>query len=52
FEPVTFESSGGALNDRIDDAYRAKYKNSPYVKPMIGNRARSATVKVRPRETD
>jgi len=52
FEPVTFEPSGGALNDRIDDAYRAKYKNSPYVKPMIGNRARSATVKVRPRETD
>jgi hypothetical protein len=40
FEPVTLESSGGAVHDRIDDAYRAKYKNSPYLNPMIGNRAR------------
>lgn len=43
FEPVT-----GEINDRIDDAYRAKYKGSPYLKPMIGERARSATVKVIP----
>lgn len=49
---VTFEPVDGAINDRIDDAYRAKYKTSPYLKPMIGDRARSATVKVMPRGID
>lgn len=43
---VTFEPVDGAVNDRIDDAYRVKYKGSPYLSPMIGARARSATVKV------
>jgi hypothetical protein len=47
---VTFEHIDGAINDRIDDAYRAKYKNSPYLNPMIGTRARAATVKVTPRD--
>jgi hypothetical protein len=45
---VTFEPVNGPINDRIDDAYRAKYKGSPYLKPMIGARARAATVKVVP----
>jgi hypothetical protein len=49
---VTFEPVDGAMNDRIDDAYRAKYKDSPYLRPMIGTGARSATVKLMPRETD
>lgn len=49
---VTFEPADGAINGRIDDAYRAKYKGSPYLSPMIGTRARSATVKVMPRETN
>lgn len=48
---VTFEPVGGSINDRIDDAYRRKYAASPYLKPMIGERARTATVKVVPRET-
>ena len=48
---VAFESVDGSINDRIDDAYRAKYKSSSYLKPMIGARARAATVKVVPRET-
>src|SRR5919202_1253098 len=48
---VTFEPVDGPVNDRIDDAYRAKYRGSPYLGPMIGARARSATVKVMPRET-
>ena len=48
---VAFEPVDGQINDRIDDAYRAKYKSSPYLKPMIGERARAATVKVVPRET-
>ena len=47
FEPVT-----GGVNERIDDAYRAKYASSPYLRPMVGARARAATVKVMPRETD
>jgi hypothetical protein len=46
---VTFETVDGPLNDRIDDAYRAKYNSSPYLKPMIGSSARSATVKILPR---
>jgi len=48
---VTFEPVAGKINDRIDDAYGAKYKTSPYLKPMIGARARAATVKITPRET-
>ncbi len=47
-EDVAFESVDGTINDRVDDAYRAKYKTSPYLGPMIGARARSATVKIRP----
>jgi hypothetical protein len=43
---VTFEPVEGSVNDRIDDAYRAKYKSSPYLAPMIGSRARAATVRV------
>ena len=49
---VAFEPVNGPINDRIDDAYRAKYGGSPYLKPMIVARARSATVKIAPRETD
>jgi hypothetical protein len=43
---VTFEPVGGKIDDRIDDAYRKKYKGSPYLSPMIGSTARAATVKV------
>jgi hypothetical protein len=52
---VVFEPAEGPgndrLNDRIDEAYRAKYRGSPYLEPMIGKRARSATVRIMPRET-
>lgn len=47
---VTFEQVNGAINDRIDGAYKAKYHGSPYLKPMISSRARSATVRVTLRE--
>ena len=47
---VTFEPVEGPINDRIDDAYRAKYRGSPYLGSMIRGHARSATVKVMPRE--
>ena len=46
---VAFEPVDGMINDRIDDASRAKYKSSPYLKPMIRERARAATVKIIPR---
>ncbi|GGI96492.1 hypothetical protein GCM10010885_02770 [Alicyclobacillus cellulosilyticus] len=48
---VTFEPVDGPIQDHIDDAYRAKYRGSPYLAPMIGPRARAATVKIMPRDT-
>jgi hypothetical protein len=45
---VAFEPVEGPINDRIDDAYRAKYSASEYLPPMIGARARAATVKILP----
>ena len=49
---VTFEPVNGPINDLIDDAYRAKYQGSPYLSSMISDRARSATVKIVPRESN
>lgn len=48
---VTFEPVTGAINDRIDEAYRAKYRDSSYLKPMIGAGARAATVRIMPRDS-
>ena len=47
---VTFEPVDGPINDRIDEAYRSKYRGSRYLGPMIATRARSATVKLVSRE--
>lgn len=47
---VAFEPIEGRINERIDDAYRAKYNASQYLKPMIGARARSTTVRIIPRK--
>ncbi|NYF77812.1 DUF2255 family protein [Granulicella arctica] len=44
----TFEPVDGSINDRIDEAYRTKYKTSPYLPPMVSKRTRSATVKIVP----
>lgn len=46
---VTFALVDGSINDLIDEAYRLKYRGSPYLVPMVGARARSATVKILPR---
>ncbi|HXS74985.1 MAG TPA: DUF2255 family protein [Terracidiphilus sp.] len=50
---VTFEavedSMAGSINDRIDEAYRTKYKGSRYLNPMIAGPARTATVRINPR---
>ncbi|EJT05889.1 DUF2255 family protein [Rhizobium sp. CCGE 510] len=47
---VAFEPVDGPINDRIDDAYRAKYRNSQHLPPMVSDRARAATVRITPRE--
>lgn len=47
---VSFEPVEGTVNDRIDDAYRAKYAASPYLAPMVAARARAATVRITPKE--
>ena len=46
---VSFETVDGPLNEGIDEAYRKKYAGSPYLRPMIGARARSATIRITPR---
>jgi len=48
FEPV----DGDVINKKIDDAYREKYEGSPYLSPMISDRARAATVRVLPKNAD
>ena len=49
---VSFEPVSGSIDDSIDDAYRSKYASSPYLKPMISPRARDATVRVMPRDSN
>src|SRR5882757_4390851 len=46
---VTFTTVEGTINDRIDDAYRAKYSKSQYLAPMIGARMHGVTVRLLPR---
>lgn len=48
---VEFEPVDEVLNERIDNAYRAKYEGSSYLDSMVSARARGATVRVLPRET-
>ena len=48
---VSFEPVSGPITDRIDEAYRAKYRESEYLSPMIGARARAATVRIMPQAT-
>ena len=46
------EESDAAPNDRIDDAYLAKYGRYPqYVAPMVTPEVRATTLKLVPRET-
>jgi hypothetical protein len=45
---VAFEPIQGDINNAIDEAYKRKYSSSPYLPPMISNRARKATVKIIP----
>lgn len=45
FEPVMDEE----LNDRIDEAYVAKYRGNPYLDSMTSTKTRAATIKILPR---
>ncbi|NMP25654.1 DUF2255 family protein [Rahnella sp. SAP-1] len=45
---VIFETVRGDIIDKIDDAYRKKYKNSQYLSPMISHRTREATILIKP----
>ncbi len=45
---VQFELVEGEINNRIDDAYKKKYSNSSYLLPMIGERAKAATIRIIP----
>lgn len=47
---VAFEPVGGPIDDLVDEAYRTKYRSSPYLSPMLGAGARSTTLRVMPRE--
>jgi len=48
---VTFADADPALNDRIDAAYRTKYRRheAQYVDPMVAAEAHSTTIKLVPR---
>jgi hypothetical protein len=43
---VTFSPVETDLNELIDEAYKEKYKDSPYLAHMISNRSKAATVKI------
>jgi hypothetical protein len=47
---VTFVPMQGDINDAINEAYKKKYKGSPYLSHMISDRTRAATVKIVPNE--
>ena len=47
---VAFEPVQGAINDKIDAAYRARYGGSKYLDAMLSERACAATVRIKPAE--
>jgi len=47
---VAFEPVQGAINEKIDSAYRVKYRGSKYLEAMLSARASAATLKIRPAE--
>lgn len=46
---VYFEEVQGTIQEKIDHAYRVKYKRSPYLPAMITGSAVEATVRIFPR---
>lgn len=43
---VRFEPVSGKINEKIDDAYRVKYAGSPYLKSMVSEKAKAATIQI------
>lgn len=46
---VNFELVDAAINDRVDEAYKKKYRTSAYLESMISARVRAATVLTGPK---
>jgi len=46
---VIFETVSADIDKLIDEAYREKYSGSPYLPPMISERAKKATIRIIPR---
>jgi hypothetical protein len=46
---VVLDPAVGPINDRVDDAYRAKYRGSPYLKGMVEAPIREITIRILPR---
>ncbi|MEC5317690.1 DUF2255 family protein [Brenneria populi subsp. brevivirga] len=46
---VSFQPVSGAINDKVDDAYRDKYRNESYLPDMVAEQAREATIRISPR---
>ena len=49
---VSLRPIDGFINGHIDEAYKLKYKMSPYLNDMIGKRAGMSTIKILPRGND
>jgi hypothetical protein len=49
---VAFEKADRSVDDVIDAANRAKYRQSPYLAPMLAPDARAATVRISPHTPD
>ena len=47
---VAFEPVQGAINEKIDAAYRARYGAGKYLDAMLSERASATTVRIRPAE--
>jgi hypothetical protein len=48
---VFFEAARDSkINEQVDEAYRKKYKGSPYLLPMISEQTKEATIRIIPKE--
>lgn len=45
---VASELVQGEVNNAVDESYKKKYRNSPYLTSMTSDRAKAATVKITP----
>lgn len=45
---VRFESVTGAVNELIDNAYKAKYQGSRYLSHMVSDHSKNATIRIIP----